>query len=114
LVLLRARGQLDPLALDFIATCTRSALPSCIVPVIVTSVTVTTISGFVCTRRSAACEASLRAGFVTKAGALADSSELFACACGAATVGPTAAARAMAALAIAAEQIDISIRGVEM
>jgi hypothetical protein len=59
-VLLRARGQLDPLALDFIATCTRSALPSCIVPVIVTSVTVTTISGFVCTRRSAACEDSLR------------------------------------------------------
>ena len=39
---------------------------------------------------------------MTKASALADSSELFACACGAATVGPTAAARAMAALAIAA------------
>jgi hypothetical protein len=41
---------------------------------------------------------------VTKAVALADGSELFVCACGAATVGPTAAARAMAALAIAARQ----------
>ena len=103
-MLLRARGQLDPLALDFIATCTRSALPSCIVPVIVTSVTVTTISGFVCTRRSAASARRARTRFVTKASALADNSELFACACGAATVGPTAAARAMAALAIAAEK----------
>jgi hypothetical protein len=43
---------------------------------------------------------------MTKAIALADSIELFACACGAAAVGPTAAARAMAALAIAAGKVN--------
>ena len=56
-------------------TCTRSALPCCIVPVIATSVTVTTISGFVCTRRSAACEDSFRD--LEAIPFMADSIELF-------------------------------------
>ena len=56
-------------------TCTRSALPCCIVPVIATSVTVTTISGFVCTRRSAACEDSFRD--LEAIAFMADSIELF-------------------------------------
>ena len=104
-MLLRARGQLDPLALDFIATCTRSALPSCIVPVIVTSVTVSPLSRVLSAHAGAR---RARTRFVTKASALADSSELFACACGAAAVGPTAAARALAALAIAAGKYVVS------